>query len=78
MKIKFILIIISIFFLLNFGFSAYLWNQNKELQSDVSNISYELERLDFEALEKIRSDNSETTADDDCASAWWGDPCQIK
>ncbi|ENV46807.1 hypothetical protein P255_00957 [Acinetobacter brisouii CIP 110357] len=74
MKNKIIPILFFALILINIGFSAYLWKQNKELKSDISNISSELMRLDLDALEKIKSKNSGVVSSGECGS--WINPCE--
>ena len=74
MKNKIVISILLVITLLNMGFSAFLWKQNKELQSDVSTISSNLYRLDFDALEKIKSNDADTVQSDDCGTTWMN-PC---
>lgn len=76
MKNKVIISIFLIITLLNIGFSAYLWKQNKELQSDVSAISSTLDRLDLDALEKIQTPQKEFDAEKDCGTGMWDLPCE--
>ena len=74
MKNKILFSIFAIISLVNIGFSAYLFKQNKDLQSDISNISYQLLRLDFDALENIKSKESSEGSSDDCGTTWMN-PC---
>lgn len=51
---RYLAIILGCLLLVNLGFTGYIYSENKNLKRDVLNLETTLDRLDVEALEKIR------------------------
>ena len=75
MKNKILIALLCLVSIANASLIYMLWSQQKINSRDIGFLENKMDRLDVDALEKIRSDNKEFNSDDLCGGGTWQLPC---